>query len=134
MSLVSVSNLLSPFRSKAQTVGLLVLAFLVFVVRWVGSTDSQNPQSVSSSATMNQGAGPVLSLKELQLETAAFLDSQDKAAADLPNVPAPLPGEASLDEQLAYRPPPEEQLPGDITSGAGRNKDLADIRKTLGLE
>lgn len=134
MSLVSVSNLLSPFRSKAQTVGLLVLAFLVFVVRWVGSSDSQNPQSFSSSATTDQGPGAALSLKELQLETAAFLDSQARAGSDSGNAPAPLPGELSLDEQLAYRPPPEEKLPGNTASGAGRNKDLADIRKSLGIE
>ena len=44
MSLISVRNFLSPFRSKVQIGALLVLAFLAFVVRY-GSNGPENRAS-----------------------------------------------------------------------------------------
>jgi hypothetical protein len=133
MSLVSVGNLLSPFRNKAQTVGLLVLAFLVFVVRWVGSSDPAGDGSAPPSVS-RQESNTTVSLKELQLETAAFLDSQSRSDPSGGARPAPLPGDESLDEQLAYRASPEDELPTNSGPTPGRSKDLADIRKRLGIE
>jgi hypothetical protein len=133
MSLVSVSNLLSPFRNRTQTVGLLVLAFFVFVVRWVASSDS-HPNPSRSPSNARQESDGALSLKDLQVETAAFLDAQEKGARFPGSGPAPLPGDDSIGAELSYSPPARDDLPGSGTPEPGRSKDLADIRKRLGIE
>lgn len=133
MSLVSVSNFLAPFRNKAQMVGLLVLAFLIFVVRWVGSNSPQSGDVSPSLLAPSQGEDTASSsLKALQLETAAFLDSQAKGSRG-GNAPAALPGDESIEELLAHKAPPEAELPSEGAQPA-HNRNLAEIRKKLGIE
>ena len=129
MSLISVRNFLSPFRSKAQIVSLVVAAILVIVVRFVGSR-SGDTRELSDGHLTDASAR-----KAVQMEVKAFLDAQEgeKMPGELggPSGFDPSPKD-SIDDLLAARP-------SDIERGAPPPSDtnpkrFSDIRKSLGLE
>jgi hypothetical protein len=129
MGLVSVKNFISPFRSKAQIVTLIVGAILVIVVRFVSSR-SDHVREVPSGHVTDASAR-----KAVQMEVKAFLDAQDGR-----NMPGDSVGnrrsdpsaEESSDEMLALRPSETDR--GEQDGSQGSPKRFSDIRKSLGLE
>jgi hypothetical protein len=135
MSLVSINNLLSPFRSKTQMIGLLVTAFIVLIVRWVTSTASPGVDADVDNYSDSRGRGQLNALRGLQLEASEFPDTRDEVdplgRTSDPSGITELPGDTSIEELLADEPP---RPPTSARSAAADAKGLADIRKSLGLD
>jgi hypothetical protein len=129
MSLISVRNFLSPFRSKAQIVSLLVAAILVIVVRFVSSRSGE-ARELSQGHLTDASAR-----KAVQMEVKAFLDAQE--SEKMPGEPGGAGGfdpssRDSIDDLLAARPSDMDRSaspPSDTNP-----KRFSDIRKSLGLE
>jgi hypothetical protein len=130
MSLVNINNLLSPFRKKFQLVGLLVAAFLVFVVRWVGSSDTSAMDSSSGSLSRDSMDSPA-SIKDLESETEALINSQLNNPRFGGKKPAALAGDQSVDDLLAGLPSTANQRSAATDGTPGRRSPLADVQREL---
>ena len=123
MSLISVRNFLSPFRSKVQIGALLVLAFLAFVVRYGYNGPENRASEPNLRVATEESRRSSSSLTDLMADQEAQLNGAKRK---------PVAGDARLDDLMAGGGTQREQPEQD--SDSTKPKKLGDIARDLGLE
>ena len=134
MSLISSTNFVAPLRSKAQVVGILVLAVLVAVLRMAGSGHSSGDSTYPAPERVRgQGsAAPELSTAD---EVDSFLATRRKSKMrdSAPSSAGDVTVEKLLQGDDSEMPARRQGAAAADSEGAEPEK-LNDIKRSLGLE